>query len=118
MLEEPVLRMLGLHEGEVALPADLAGPLYAPLHLRLSISARKHPGRELAEARVRLRGWDGFRPTPPLEARADAEGEVRFESVLLGYRRVDVELTDGTNWEGRSIYVRADADKVTSLRLR
>ncbi|MDP6540960.1 MAG: prolyl oligopeptidase family serine peptidase [Planctomycetota bacterium] len=118
VLEEPVLRMLGLHEGDVEVPADLAGPLYAPLRLRLSISAKRHPERDLGGARVRLRGWDGFRPSPPLEARADADGEVFFESVPLGYRRVDVELTDATVFDGRSIYVRADTDKATTLRLR
>jgi hypothetical protein len=43
---------------------------------------------------------------------------VHFESVLLGYRLVDVELADGTSWEGRSIYVRAEAEQATTLRLR
>ncbi|MAF66011.1 MAG: hypothetical protein CMJ84_10205 [Planctomycetes bacterium] len=118
VLEEPVLRMLGLHGGDPEIPADLAGPLRAPLHLRLVLSARKHPDGDVAGARVRLRGWDGFRPRPALEERADEQGEVHFDSVLLGYRLVDVELADGTSWEGRSIYVRADTDKATTLRLR
>lgn len=118
VLEEPVLRMLGLHEGDPEIPADLAGPLLGPLRLRLSLSARKYPDRDVAGARVRLRGWDGFRPQPPLEAHADDDGEVHFESVLLGYRLVDVELADGTSWEGRSIYVRAEAEQATTLRLR